>query len=73
MAVVEVTGANPYSIHIERDNLADVAQRVVEVGARRALIVHQAPLQPVAQQLSALVTAEGAEPVAVCVPDAEAG
>lgn len=73
MAVVEVTGANPYSIHIERDNLADVAQRVAEVGARRALIVHQAPLQPVTQQLSALVMAEGAEPVAVCVPDAEAG
>lgn len=73
MAVVEVTGANPYSIHIDRDNLADVARRVADTGARRALVVHQAPLQDVADNLAEGIRAAGVEPVAVCVPDAEAG
>lgn len=73
MAVVEVTGASPYSIHIAHNNLADVAQRVVQAGARRALIVHQSPLQHVAEGLAERIEAAGVQPVAVCVPDAEAG
>lgn len=73
MAVVEVTGASPYSIHIAHNNLADVAQRVAQVGARRALIVHQSPLQLVAEGLAERIEAAGVQPVAVCVPDAEAG
>lgn len=73
MAVVEVTGPSPYSIHIAYDNLADVARRVAHVGARRALIVHQSPLQDVAEKLAAQVAAAGVESVVVCVPDAEAG
>lgn len=73
MAVVEVTGPNPYSIHIERDNLAEVANRVAKIGARRALVVHQEPLQQVASELTRALEAEGVEPVAACVPDAEAG
>lgn len=73
MAVVEVTGHNPYSIHIERDNLDQVAQRVAHIGARRALVVHQAPLGDATNQLASAIEAAGMEPVTVCVPDAEAG
>lgn len=73
MAVVEVTGHNPYSIHIERDNLDQVAQRVAHIGARRALVVHQAPLGDATNQLASAIEAAGVEPVTVCVPDAEAG
>lgn len=73
MAVVEVTGASPYSIHIAHNNLADVAQRVAQAGARRALIVRQSPLQHVAEGLAERIEAAGVQPVAVCVPDAEAG
>ena len=73
MAVVEVAGQNPYSIHIERDNLDQAAQRVAHIGARRALVVHQAPLADAASQLAGKLEADGVEPVAVCVPDAEAG
>ena len=73
MAVVEVTGQNPYSIHIERDNLDQAAQRVAHIGARRALVVHQSPLGDAAQALAGTLNDVGVEPVAVCVPDAEAG
>ena len=73
MAVVEVTGHNPYSIHIGRDNLDQAAQRVAHIGARRVLIVHQGPLADAAKQLAAKIASAGVEPVAVCVPDAEAG
>lgn len=73
MAVVEVTGPNPYSIRIGRDNLLEVVQRVEKICARRALIVHQAPLQQVADKLAARLREAGIAPVAVCVPDAEAG
>lgn len=73
MAVVEVTGQNPYSIHIERDNSDQAAQRVARVGARRALVVHQAPLADAADQLARRIDAVGVQPVTVCVPDAEAG
>ena len=73
MAVVEVTGPNPYSIHIERDNLDQAAQRVARIGARRALVVHQAPLADAADQLARTLDAVGVQPVTVCVPDAEAG
>ena len=73
MAVVEVAGQNPYSIYIERDNLDQAAQRVAHIGARRALVVHQAPLADAASQLAGKLEADGVEPVAVCVPDAEAG
>ena len=73
MAVVEVTGQNPYSIHIERDNVDQAAQRVAHIGARRALVVHQAPLADAADQLARTLDAVGVQPVTVCVPDAEAG
>ncbi|WJY97673.1 3-dehydroquinate synthase [Corynebacterium fournieri] len=73
MAVVEVTGPNPYSISIGRDNLPEVVQRVESTGARRALVVHQAPLQQVADELAARLREAGIVPVAVRVPDAEAG
>lgn len=73
MAVVEVTGPNPYSISIGRDNLPEVVQRVESTGVRRALVVHQAPLQQVADELAARLREAGIVPVAVRVPDAEAG
>lgn len=73
MAVVEVAGQNPYSIHIERDNLDQAAQRVAHIGSRRALVVHQVPLTDAASQLAGKLEVDGVEPVAVCVPDAEAG
>lgn len=73
MAVVEVTGPNPYSISIGRDNLPEVVQRVESTGVHRALVVHQAPLQQVADELATLLREAGIVPVAVCVPDAEAG
>ena len=46
MAVVEVTGQSPYAVNIGRGNLGQAAQRVAQVGARRALVVHQAPADP---------------------------
>ena len=73
MAVVEVKGQSPYSIHIERDNLNQAAQRIAHIGARRALVVHQAPLGDAAHHLAGMMEDAGVEPVAVCVPDAEAG
>ena len=73
MAVVPVTGPNPYDVHIGTDNLGDVAARVSGSGARRALVVHQEPLREPAEQLNALLRDCEVEPVAACVPDAESG
>ena len=73
MAVVEVTGQSPYAVNIGRGNLGQAAQRVAHVGARRALVVHQAPLVDAARELAQQLESAGVEPVAVCVPDAEAG
>ena len=73
MAVVEVTGQSPYAVNIGRGNLGQAAQRVAQVGARRALVVHQAPLVDAARELAQQLESAGVEPVAVCVPDAEAG
>lgn len=73
MAVVSVTGPSPYDMHIGRGNLADAARRVADGGARHALVVHQEPLRPVARRLADEFAALGVEPVAACVPDAEAG
>ena len=73
MAVESVTGPSPYDIHIGRGNLADAARRVADGGARHALVVHQEPLRPVARRLADELAALGVEPVAACVPDAEAG
>lgn len=73
MAVVGVTGQSPYAVNIGRGNLGQAAQRVAQVGARRALVVHQAPLVDAARELAQQLESAGVEPVAVCVPDAEAG
>ena len=73
MAVVEVTGQSPYAVNIGRGNLGQATQRVAQVGARRALVVHQAPLVDAARELAQQLESAGVEPVAVCVPDAEAG
>lgn len=73
MAVVGVAGPSPYDIHVGRNNLDDAANRVAEIGARRALIVHQGPLTEVAQSLAAKLDAAGIEAVPAEIPDAEAG
>ncbi|OEY23907.1 3-dehydroquinate synthase [Corynebacterium sp. BCW_4722] len=73
MAVVEVTGPSPYEIHIGHANLDQAAARVVSIGARNALIVHQEPLAGVAQRLVEQLAGSGINAVPALIPDAEAG
>ena len=73
MATVQVTGADPYTIHIGYDTIRDVAGRVKEIGARKAAIVHQGTLQAVARSIAQDLEGEGLTAVLAPIPDAEAG
>ncbi|AWB84098.1 3-dehydroquinate synthase [Corynebacterium liangguodongii] len=73
MAVVEVNGPSPYMVHIGYSNLERAAARAYEIGARKAMIVHQVPLAAVAREIEANLKTQGVECVLAPVPDAEGG
>lgn len=73
MAAIEVTGANPYTIHIGYDTTAQVAAHLKAAGVRKAAIVHQQPLRAIARNIAADLEAAGVEPILAAVPDAEDG
>ena len=73
MATVQVTGADPYSIHIGHNNVGDVAPRAKEIGARKVAIVHQNALKAVARVIAKDIEALGLEAVLAPIADAEAG
>lgn len=73
MAIVEVNGPSPYSVHIGHGTTDALAGRIAESGARKVLVVHQAPLGDVAKTIADAASSAGAQPVIAPVPDAEAG
>lgn len=73
MAVIDVTGPNPYSVTIGRDLNEQIAQRAHDSGARQVAIIHQTPLADTAEQLRILIEKAGLEVTLAPVPDAENG
>ncbi len=73
MAVISVTGPNPYDVHIGAGLDEKIATRVADTGARQAAIIHQGPLTPIAERLRELITAKGVEVTLAEIPDAEDG
>ena len=73
MAAIEVTGPNPYTIHIGFDTTADTAAHLKASGARKVAIVHQQPLRAIARNIGSDLEAVGIEPHLMPVPDAEDG
>ena len=73
MAVVDVCGPQPYQVFIDHDTTLKVGIRVQELGARKALIVHQPPLAAVARSIAQDLENNSIEPHLAAVPDAEDG
>lgn len=71
MPLVQVTGQNPYDIHIGYDITGDVAGRAKAIGARKVAVIHQQPLSAVARGVAHDIEAVGMEAVLAPVPDAE--
>lgn len=73
MADIQVAGPSPYTVRIGRGLGGQVAQRVQETGARKALIVHQGPLRGAADSLRARLEDLGVQATLAPIPDAEDG
>lgn len=73
MAEIKVAGPSPYTVHIDHGLDEQVAQRIVETGARQALIVHQEPLTVAAEALQTRLKDSGISATLAPIPDAEDG
>ena len=71
MPTIQVTGPNPYDIHIGYDITGEVAARARATGARKVAVIHQQPLSAVARGIANDLEAVGIKPVLAQVPDAE--
>lgn len=70
--IVHVASAAPYDVTVGR-GLLERAIDALPGASAKVLVVHSAPLAPVADRLRALIEASGREPVLAEVPDAEQG
>ena len=73
MADIKVAGPSPYTVRIDHGLDDQVAQRIVEIGARQALIVHQDPLTAAAESLQQRLESNGISATLAPIPDAEDG
>ncbi|MBP3948306.1 3-dehydroquinate synthase [Corynebacterium sp. Marseille-P3884] len=73
MADIKVAGPSPYTVRIDHGLDDQVAQRIVEIGARQALIVHQDPLTAAAESLQQRLGDNGISATLAPIPDAEDG
>ena len=73
MADIQVAGPSPYTVRIDHGLDDQVAQRIVEIGARQALIVHQDPLTAAAKSLQQRLEDNGISATLAPIPDAEDG
>ncbi|GAB3075262.1 3-dehydroquinate synthase [Corynebacterium aquatimens] len=70
---IPVNGPSPYEVHIGRGLTSAIADHVKTTKARQAMIVYQAPLQSVADELRETVEQAGVDVTLAVVPDAENG
>ena len=73
MADIKVAGPSPYTVRIDHGLDDQVAQRIAEIGARQALIVHQDPLTAAAESLQQRLGDNGISATLAPIPDAEDG
>ncbi|WP_296145133.1 3-dehydroquinate synthase [uncultured Corynebacterium sp.] len=73
MADIQVAGPSPYTVRIDHGLDDQVAQRIAEIGARQALIVHQDPLTAAAESLQQRLEGKGISATLAPIPDAEDG
>nr|WP_308257895.1 3-dehydroquinate synthase [Pseudonocardia lacus] len=70
---IEVASGRPYPVRIGRGVRAELTRTVVELGAGKALLVHQPRLADVAEAARAELVAAGVDAHRAEVPDAEDG
>ena len=70
---IDVATAQPYPVLIGRGVRDRVAATVAELGARAALVVHQAAVAGIAEEARVALEAAGIDARRVEIPDAEAG